>query len=429
MLAEMQIEKSKTTARRLRRLGATALMAGLAAGCSANAVRLSEPIFTGSTPNQQQIISGQATAYSPPNYGAPSVGPVYSTADAASGSGGAISRQDLPAPSTAATQPTAVAAAPAAAAEPKPYTPPKPYAASGLPPPIGQVQQTAALGSAGQTPAADGAAAPAQLPTPRGAPPTTLAQQAQSLNRQTAAPAGSYTVQSGDSLWSVASRHGVTSEALAAANGLTGTSLRVGQTLVIPSAATAPAATQVASLDPQSMPVTDAVGAAAPQVPAQAQAQPQATQPAAEQTAALVPQAPAAAPEPAQPQVSGGFRWPARGRVISSFGKKPNGERNDGINLAVPEGTGVKAAEDGEVIYSGNELKSFGNLVLVRHPNGWVSAYAHNKELKVKKGEQVRRGQIIALSGMSGGVTSPQLHFELRKGATPVDPLSYLSDV
>ena len=115
-----------------------------------------------------------------------------------------------------------------------------------------------------------------------------------------------------------------------------------------------------------------------------------------------------------------------RGRIISGFGKKPNGERNDGINLAVPEGTAVKAAEDGTVIYAGNELKSYGNLVLIRHANGWVSAYAHNSELQVKRGEAVQRGQVVALSGMSGGVTTPQVHFELRKDATPVDPLQHL---
>ena len=132
----------------------------------------------------------------------------------------------------------------------------------------------------------------------------------------------------------------------------------------------------------------------------------------------------AAAPQPSAD--AGGFRWPVRGRVISGFGKKPNGERNDGINLAVPEGSAVKAAEDGTVIYAGNELKSYGNLVLIRHPDGWVSAYAHNSELNVKRGEEVRRGQIVALSGMSGGVTTPQVHFELRKDATPVDPLQHL---
>ena len=88
----------------------------------------------------------------------------------------------------------------------------------------------------------------------------------------------------------------------------------------------------------------------------------------------------------------------------------------------------MKAAEDGTVIYAGNELKSYGNLVLIRHTDGWVSAYAHNSELQVSRGDQVRRGQVIALSGMSGGVTTPQVHFELRKDAAPVDPLQHLSE-
>src|SRR6202034_1715549 len=117
------------------------------------------------------------------------------------------------------------------------------------------------------------------------------------------------------------------------------------------------------------------------------------------------------------------FRWPARGRIIQGF--KAGG--NDGINIAVPEGTAVKAAESGVVAYAGSEIKGFGNLVLIRHPNGYVSAYANNGELDVKRGEQVKRGQVIAKSGQSGNVASPQLHFELRKGSTPVDPTSYLA--
>ena len=116
------------------------------------------------------------------------------------------------------------------------------------------------------------------------------------------------------------------------------------------------------------------------------------------------------------------FRWPARGRIIQGF---KGG--NDGINIAVPEGTAVKAAEGGTVAYAGSELKGYGNLVLIRHPNGYVTAYANNGELDVKRGEQVKRGQVIAKSGQSGNVTSPQLHFELRKGSTPVDPTSYLA--
>jgi murein DD-endopeptidase MepM/ murein hydrolase activator NlpD len=121
------------------------------------------------------------------------------------------------------------------------------------------------------------------------------------------------------------------------------------------------------------------------------------------------------------------FRWPARGRVIAGFGPKPNGLQNDGINLAVPEGTPVKAAEDGVVAYAGNELKGYGNLVLIRHSNGFVTAYAHASEILVKRGDSVKRGQVIAKSGQTGSVTAPQLHFEIRKGATPVDPSQYLS--
>jgi murein DD-endopeptidase MepM/ murein hydrolase activator NlpD len=122
-----------------------------------------------------------------------------------------------------------------------------------------------------------------------------------------------------------------------------------------------------------------------------------------------------------------GFRWPVRGRVIAAFGPKPNGVQNDGINLAVPEGTPIKAAEDGVVAYAGSELKGYGNLVLVRHPNGFVTAYAHASDILVKRGETVKRGQVIAHAGQTGSVTSPQLHFEIRKGATPVDPSQYLS--
>jgi murein DD-endopeptidase MepM/ murein hydrolase activator NlpD len=121
--------------------------------------------------------------------------------------------------------------------------------------------------------------------------------------------------------------------------------------------------------------------------------------------------------------VSPEFRWPARGRIIQ--GVKSGG--NDGINISVPEGTSVRAAENGTVAYAGSELKGYGNLVLIRHPNGFVSAYANNGELNVKRGDVVKRGQVIAKSGQSGNVSSPQLHFELRKGSTPVDPTSYLA--
>ena len=137
-----------------------------------------------------------------------------------------------------------------------------------------------------------------------------------------------------------------------------------------------------------------------------------------EPTASLPPEK-ASASSDGKPE----FRWPAHGRIIQGF--KSGG--NDGINIAVPEGTSVKAAEAGTVAYAGSEIKGFGNLVLIRHPNGYVTAYANNGDIAVHRGEQVKRGQTIAKSGQSGNVASPQLHFELRKGSTPVDPTRYLA--
>ena len=100
---------------------------------------------------------------------------------------------------------------------------------------------------------------------------------------------------------------------------------------------------------------------------------------------------------------------------------------NDGINISAPRGAAVRAAEDGVVAYAGNELGGYGNLVLVRHAGGWTSAYAHNEKLLVSRGNTVRRGQVIALVGSSGNVTTPQTHFELRRGARAVDPLKSLA--
>ncbi len=121
------------------------------------------------------------------------------------------------------------------------------------------------------------------------------------------------------------------------------------------------------------------------------------------------------------------FRWPLKGRVISGFGRKPNGARNDGINIAVPAGATVKAAENGVVAYAGNELKGYGNLVLIRHADDWVTAYAHVSRIMVKRGQKVRRGEIIAKAGQTGSVSRPQLHFEIRKGAQAVNPVPYMS--
>lgn len=121
------------------------------------------------------------------------------------------------------------------------------------------------------------------------------------------------------------------------------------------------------------------------------------------------------------------FLWPLEGRVISGFGAKPGGKHNDGINIAVPVGSEVRASQNGVVAYAGNELRGYGNLVLIRHDGGWMTAYAHNDSLLVGKGDVVRRGQVISRSGRSGGVSRPQAHFEIRHDGEPQDPLRLLT--
>jgi murein DD-endopeptidase MepM/ murein hydrolase activator NlpD len=122
----------------------------------------------------------------------------------------------------------------------------------------------------------------------------------------------------------------------------------------------------------------------------------------------------------------GVFRWPVRGRIVSNFGDATASGKNDGIDISVPEGTAVKAVENGVVVYAGNELQGLGNLVLVQHSDGWVSAYAHNRDIEVKRGDKVRRGEILARSGRSGNADTPKLHFELRRYSKPVDPVRFL---
>ena len=156
-------------------------------------------------------------------------------------------------------------------------------------------------------------------------------------------------------------------------------------------------------------------------IPAKPQVSAYADEDAAPAETASVPTHDQAPPQPADPAAPQ-FRWPVKGRVIQSFGQNA-----DGINISVPEGTEVRAAENGVVAYAGNELKGYGNLILIRHANGYVTAYAHARDLSVKRGDTVKRGQVIATAGQTGNVTSPQLLFELRKGATPVDPRLYLS--
>lgn len=122
------------------------------------------------------------------------------------------------------------------------------------------------------------------------------------------------------------------------------------------------------------------------------------------------------------PRSSGRFMWPVKGKLVSGYGPKPDGMHNDGLNIVAPKGTTVVAADNGVVAYAGNELRGFGNLLLIRHADGWITAYAHLDRIDVERGATVKRGQAIATVGQTGSVTSPQLHFELRKGTQAVDP-------
>jgi murein DD-endopeptidase MepM/ murein hydrolase activator NlpD len=183
----------------------------------------------------------------------------------------------------------------------------------------------------------------------------------------------SYTVKRGDTLYGIAQRKNVSAARLIKANALKRPyALRVGQTLKLPKGA----ATRQAAFSPRAGTAT--------------------------------------------------FIWPAAGRVVSGYGVKANGLRNDGINIAAKKGSAVYAAAAGEVMYAGDQLRAFGNLVLIRHKNGYISTYGHNQTLLVRAGDQVVQGQQIATIGATGSVAEPQLHFELRRNAEAIDPMRYL---
>ncbi len=242
-----------------------------------------------------------------------------------------------------------------------------------------------------------------------------------------------HTIASGESLYTIARRYEVTTQAIVQANNLSSPDkIVVGQKVIIPGRAdllaTKAPTTQVASATPMAAP--------APAQQTLPQAAPNALQAAAPAATPLPTATPQAAPAQAapvqvasvpaaEPAMSGSdkFRWPVSGRVMVDFASS----KGTGINIEVPEGSAVKAAENGTVIYVGSGVEGYGNLILIRHPNGYVSAYAHLQSMSVAKGAVVGRGDTIGASGMTGSVTKPQLHFELRKGATPVDPVPLLA--
>jgi murein DD-endopeptidase MepM/ murein hydrolase activator NlpD len=444
---------------------AVAILAGLTGACSSGAARFQEPFFTGSTENQREIIDGAQ----------PMPAPIVT--------GNAVTRGDLAPPPGAVAS---IEPPPLASPGPTPVArmggPTSWSAVGGSVVTVAPGESLDSLAIRYGVPATEIARAnqisnpsdlkpgrtiviPVRVASAAPAPVATSpaferpSAPAKPLIASVKAGSGVHVVQPGQTLYGIAREHNVRVEDIAALNGLSPNQpVKIGQQLKLPAGATA--STPVAAAAPVAGPgappkplgtlsgtkvvaslnPTDALPTAKPLTP-------RPTLP--PDASASLPRAPAAptvsvdkpdaSPGPvaaanaiddaANAASSNGtsFRWPVRGRIIASFGTKPNGERNDGINLAVPEGTSVKAAEAGTVIYAGNELEGYGNLVLIRHADGWVSAYAHNASITVKRGDQVRRGQNIALAGMTGSVKTPQVHFELRRGAKPVNPLDYLA--
>lgn len=228
-----------------------------------------------------------------------------------------------------------------------------------------------------------------------------------------------HTVRSGEDIYQIAAMYGIDAYLLATDNGLSPPfTVSAGQRLKLP-----PTEAQLAAKAEAA--TTDAAPSGDSGVPASSAAPPAPAQPEGETTTAMA--APMPKP-PAPPDVvqEEGFIWPVNGEVISEYGPKGNGLFNDGINIAAARGAPIRAAESGVVAYAGNELRGFGNMLLIKHADGWVSAYAHADELMVAKGDRVGKGQVVARVGSTGSVTSPQLHFELRRGKKAVDPMRYL---
>lgn len=203
-----------------------------------------------------------------------------------------------------------------------------------------------------------------------------------------------HTVRRGETGYGISRRYGVNLNALMRLNGIRKPyRLSVGQVLKLPGGAKAAPAAQTASAS---------------------------TAPASRPTARTAPM-----PAPAARSASG-FDWPVEGQIASRFGPKEGGLHNDGINILAKRGAPVRSAEAGVVVYASNALEGYGNLLLLKHADGWLTAYAHNERLLVNKGDSVKKGQVIARVGSTGGVTDPQLHFEIRKGRRALDPLDYL---
>ena len=228
-------------------------------------------------------------------------------------------------------------------------------------------------------------------------------------------PAKQYhTVQRGDTLYSIARQYNVDVTSLSRVNNLqTPYSLNVGDKLALPaSVGSLPTSSYAASQNYSSSSASASTHTTASNS-VQAAYTPAKSAPVTDSYVA---------PKARKTK----FDWPVKGTIISGYGNLGSGRKNDGINIKAALGTNVKAADSGTVAYAGNELKGFGNLILIKHNDGWITAYAHNDRLFVKKGQKVSRGEKISTVGSTGSVTTPQLHFEVRSGKKAVNPRPYL---
>ncbi|WP_157019168.1 peptidoglycan DD-metalloendopeptidase family protein [Mesorhizobium xinjiangense] len=458
--------------RGLSRLAAILATSSFLAGCSSGVARFENDVYATSASSQSAVMSASANqAYS----ASAGLAPVDATRT------GSINRATVLPPADLGP---ARGAAPVAVAGSQL---PAPISATGAVNTVSAARAPALAPVAGAAPAAgvsQNGVQVAALPSPVGAPAATSPAGSQA----TSTSGGSHvTVRQGETLYGLSRRFGVPVSAIVAANGLSSANaLAAGQTIVIPGSGQpagvptpepeAAANVAVAMTQPETGAVLPSNGVPMPSsAPDQTVAvlpetpRPKERASASERTAnadgqnagsAATGRQPAEAKEVrvvraeddedvtltayapprqaesvieetqagAAPNATGvsGMRWPVRGRVVAGYGQTVGSKPNDGIDIAVPEGTSVKAAENGVVIYAGDSLKEFGNTVLVRHEDGMVTVYGHASKLQVARGDKVKRGQEIALAGMSGSADMPKLHFEVRKDATPVDPSKYL---
>lgn len=459
----------------LARGTALVLLAGLVAGCSGDAMRFADLGLTTSATDNQRSIIGQAPQTYPDQYGATNNLASAAVATPTNLTTSSVSRTALPAVQaagaqvdrgmqTASTAAAGIGASAAAAGAG--------WSGTGgtkvtllqgetlfslsrrFGVPVGEILKANAIADANSVQAGSQIVIPtyvysrttpvsapdndprvaqansAASQTPQSAPPVREVAMAPSGSAAVAAgsgtsASGTYKVAAGDTLHRIAAQHGVTTSAIQKANGLDGGLIRIGQVLTIPGKTGS--TTQIAATPPVqqavAQPATVRTVKAEPAVVRKAEENlPQYTPP-TKRADEVIQNARVEAPDATG---AGKMRWPARGRVVAEFGSSLGGRKNDGIDISVPEGTSVRAAENGVVIYAGDSLKDFGNTILLRHEDGLVTVYGHASKLKVARGAVVKRGDEIALSGLTGSTDVPKLHFEVRKDSVPVNPMGYL---